>query len=387
MMKKDYLKIARLISREKLGIITASEKTELEEMLLHDAEYHDIYDSIEEISVEDKYQQRLAMDNHVSWNRLNERIKTAQRRRKIRRISWTAAAAVIVVGCLWLFRFMPERPEKVLSLYETILPGEQKAILWLVDGRKVELKKMQSMLIETEEGSIHIDSVGVVCGEESERSAISGTNYNKLVIPRGGEYHIVLADGTDVWLNSETELRFPLQFDGESRQVYVRGEAYFDVKADPERPFIVRTAAGDVKVLGTSFGILNYDTTTLVATLEIGLISYVGESRSEVVIHPGEQLTYTLGDESPRVKKVNTRLYTAWKDNLFCFEEQRLSEIMEILTRWYDLEVRFESEELKDVELSGTLNRYSDVRPLLNLFELGAHVKFEIKGNIIIVRK
>lgn len=169
--------------------------------------------------------------------------------------------------------------------------------------------------------------------------------------------------------------------------MYLKGEAYFDVKTNPDKPFIVNTAAGDVKVLGTAFDVEVYDTTTMVATLERGAISYVHGSLSEIVLRPGEQLTYKTGSNQPRVSKVNTRLYTAWKDHLFCFEEQRLSEIMTILARWYDLKVRFDSEELKNVELSGTLDKYSDVSPLLNLFELGTNVKFEIEGNVVTVKK
>ena len=223
--------------------------------------------------------------------------------------------------------------------------------------------------------------------DESQFVQMQEIEYNVLTTSKQGNIKVTLYDGSHVWLNAGSELRYPNAFVGNKRIVYLKGEAFFEVAKDAVHPFIVNTAAGDVKVLGTGFDVAVYDSTTMIATLERGAISYVHESQPEIVLRPGEQLTYKIGNELPRVCKVNTRLYTAWKDHLFCFEEQRLSEIMVVLARWYDLKVQFDSEDLKNVELSGTLDKYSDVRPLLNLFELGTNVKFEIEDNVVIVRK
>lgn len=330
-----------------------------------------------------KREEQRRFDADAAFGKLRRR----NRRRVMMRVGSVAASVAILLGALWIFGEDPELPVKVASERKVIVPGERKAVLVLNDGRELDLKEVLATKIETVGGIIRIDSAGVICGEETGEVFAEENSYNKLIIPRGGEYHLVLSDGTDVWLNSETELHFPVQFKGDSRQVYLKGEAYFDVKRDSGKPFIVNTAAGDIKVLGTAFAVEVYDTTTMVATLERGSISYLHESQPEVVLRPGEQLTYKEGGNMPRVSKVNTKLYTAWKDHLFCFEEQRLSEIMIVLARWYDLKVRFESEELKNVELSGTLDKYSDVRPLLNLFELGTDVKFEINDNEVIVKK
>lgn len=329
-----------------------------------------------------KREEQRRFDADAAFGKLRRR----NHRRVIVRVGSVAASVAVLLGMIWLFQQEPEQPGNISSVQRAIVPGERKAVLVLNDGRTLDLKEVRSSKIETAEGIIHIDSVGVVCSEETGEVAAED-GFNKLIIPRGGEFHLVLSDGTNVWLNSETELHFPVQFKGDSRQVYLKGEAYFDVKNNPGKPFIVNTIAGDVKVLGTAFDIQVYDTSTIVATLERGAISYLHESQPEIVLRPGEQLTYKTGDKLPRVSKVNTKLYTAWKDHLFCFEEQRLSEIMVILARWYDLKVRFDSEELKNVELSGTLDKYSDVRPLLNLFELGTDVKFEINDNEVIVKK
>lgn len=346
--------------------------------------------------MEERIVERLSRPGYLQQKREEQRrfdadaafgkLKKRNRRRAVIQVSAVAASVAILLGVAWMLQVEPESVKNAPLTKKVIVPGERKAVLVLNDGRELDLKETRATRIETVEGVIHIDSVGVIRGEESGEG-VAEDNYNKLIIPRGGEYHLVLSDGTNVWLNSETELRFPIHFKGDARQVYLKGEAYFDVKPNPAKPFIVSTAAGDVKVLGTAFDVEVYDTTMMVATLERGAISYVHESLSEIVLRPGEQLTYKTGSNHPRVSKVNTRLYTAWKDHLFCFEEQRLSDIMAILARWYDLKVRFMSEDLKSVELSGTLDKYVDVSKLLRLFELGANVKFEIEGNVVTVKK
>lgn len=315
------------------------------------------------------------------------KLRKRNRHRLVVRVGMAAASVVILLGSFWLVRENMEMKERMPLAKQEIIPGVRKAVLLLEDGRKFELKDSLPVKIETEKGVIRVDSTGVVLGTVVEDGERGEEGYNTLSIPRGGEYHLILSDGTSVWLNSETELCFPMQFKGASRQVYLKGEAYFDVKSNPRKPFIVKTSAGNVKVLGTAFDVMIYDTTRLVATLERGAISYAGNLQPEVVLRPGEQLTHSVRNNQVRVEKVNTRIYTAWKDNLFCFEEQRLDEIMVVLARWYNLEVRFEVEELKGVELSGTLDKYSDVGLLLKFFELGTNVKFDVQGNIVIVRK
>lgn len=331
----------------------------------------------------EKVREQSRFDAEAAFGRLRRR----NRRRLAVRVGMIAASVAIVLGGFWLFTGEPEVTPRLPLAKQVIIPGARRAMLVLDDGQSVELKDSLPVRVETKGGVIQIDSVGAVSGYMEEGDAVKNVKYNKLVIPRGGEYHMILPDGTAVWLNSETELHFPVQFSGDRREVFLRGEAYFDVKGDARKPFVVKTAAGNVNVLGTAFDVSIYDTTTLVATLERGSISFDNEEQTEVVIRPGEQLTYTEKNGQVRVEKVNTRLYTAWKDQLFCFEEQRLDEIMTVLSRWYNLDVRFEAEELKRVELSGTLDKYSDVLPLLNLFELGTNVKFEIHGNTIVVKK
>lgn len=321
-----------------------------------------------------------------------EKLHRRNQRRILVRVGSVAAIFLLFVGAIMMYTSNLSPEKDSLTLVEktnsSFQPGSNKAILELADGREFLLDDTLRTKIETAAGVVEIDSAGVVyaMGNDSllgERQQ----EFHTMRIPRGGEFHLVLSDGTQVWLNSETELRFPVHFSDSKREIYLKGEAYFDVVSDAKRPFIVGTSMGAIKVLGTAFNVSIYNEKSIAATLERGAISYQSEGGKELLIKPGEQLIYDDNMVTPVIRKVNTRLYTAWKDNLFCFEEQCLEEIMTTLARWYDFQVEFESEELKHVELSGTLEKYSDIQSLLKLFELSTNVKFEIRDKNIYVRK
>lgn len=315
------------------------------------------------------------------------RLKRRNNRRRMVWIGSVAASLILLLGLGMLIRSMSERETEVLVQNRTIAPGQHRATLKLADGRVVTLGDSVCSPIQTEEGILHVEAARVNCGEDTTVNNETTVAYNTLAIPRGGEYQLTLSDGTQVWLNSETELRFPVRFAGNERKVYLKGEAYFDVKKDSLKPFRVQTELGNIEVLGTAFNVSVYSDNEIAATLESGAISYNREGQKGVRIRPGEQLTYVRGQAEAEVRKVNTRLYTAWKDHLFCFEEQRLDRIMEILARWYDFQVVFDSEELRKLEFSGTLDKYSDIRPLLDLFSLGSRITFDIRGDTIVVKK
>lgn len=307
--------------------------------------------------------------------------------RRIQWGGWAAAVILLMMGIGFIFHPQTHSPVVPVAVNTDLIPGGRKAILTLSDGQVVKLGDTIQDPIRTEEGILKIDSLRIACNADTAELSPMRNTYNKLSIPRGGEYQLTLSDGTQVWLNSETELRFPLRFTGNERRVFLKGEAYFDVRNNQAKPFIVATDMGEIRVYGTAFNISAYGKESIAATLERGSISYQTDDLGEVMIRPGEQLTYSRGEKAPEVREVNTRLYTAWKDHLFCFENQRLEQIMEILARWYDFHVIFETEELRQLEFSGTLDKYSDVRPLLDLFALGSRINFNIRGDTIIVKR
>ena len=302
------------------------------------------------------------------------------RRPLYRRLKWWyGGAAAIVLLAIAVWSALPggtdrQEPQTARTKQE-IVPGETKAVLTLAGGQQVEVCRAEA----TRTGNVFVDTKGQYVTPAAD------TTWHTLTIPAGGEFRYTLADGTEVWLNSASELRFPATFTDKERRIRLRGEAFFDVKKDTCRPFIVALPEGDITVYGTRFVVASYQNTPLSAVLVQGSISFRAADGQNVRLRPEERLTYETGSGEMRVEKVDVTLYTAWIDKMFIFRGQPLGEIMTTLARWYDLDITFTDRQLRDIRLSGRLNRYQDVRILLHTFEETAGIRFGISGRNIVV--
>ena len=202
----------------------------------------------------------------------------------------------------------------------------------------------------------------------------------------GGLYELELSDGTRVWLNSVSQLRYPVQFAGNERKVYLSGEAYFDVQRDTTRPFIVSSDGMDVRVYGTEFNVTAYEGEPLRTVLVNGKVGMQARSSEEIFLHPGEMGKYHAEAQKIEVQAVNTRLYTAWKDGTFAFNNETIEQIMGRLSRWYDLNVFYANEEVKSQVVDGIIPQVNNVGDILHLIEGTATVRFELKGNTVVVK-
>ena len=206
--------------------------------------------------------------------------------------------------------------------------------------------------------------------------------YNKLSVPKGGEYRIELEDGTKVWINSASRLRYPVVFSGDTREVYLEGEAYFEVRRDSSRPFIVHAGDQRVTVLGTSFGMTCYanevnDYTTLVS----GKVKVeLQQGKQAFVLKPGTQVEYNKESGMVRERRVDVAEFVAWKEGKYVFKQKR---ILSTLSRWYDFEVFYQNSEMKEVLFSGELRRFDDFNYLLQLIERTSDVKFIIDKKVV----
>ena len=208
---------------------------------------------------------------------------------------------------------------------------------------------------------------------------------HKLNIPRGGEFFVCLSDGTKVWLNSESELKYASEFVGEERRVYLTGEAYFEVAHNPNKPFFVESKNLQIQVLGTSFGVRVYkDEDYALTTLEEGQVN-IHTATSSVTLKPGEQAK--LHDNEITVNKVNTCSYTAWRNGKYIFINEPLGNIMKTLARWYDINIFYTSSKLEQIQFTGELIRYKNIEELLSKFEILEKVKFEIRNNTVTIKE
>lgn len=312
--------------------------------------------------------------------------------RKSRRMTlrWSVAASIILLVGLFVGRTVTEWRDlddaRVLAKTERNVPGA-KAELILSTGERVVLDRKNVTIEGLNEMGIRNDSV---TGLDYATAKVEGKEimYNTMRIPVGGFYQLALSDGSKVWLNSMTELRFPVTFTGEQRKVYLTGEAYFEVTHDSVHPFIVETPDGmEVKVYGTEFNMNTYEKGVVQTVLVKGKVGVRGGVLGkEVVLAPEQMAVYREKTGEIQVENVDPYKYVAWKDGEFVFERETIEEIMERLSRWYDVKVFYSDESLKQKRFTGAISRYKDIEQVLHLIEGPATLHFEIKGNVVTVQ-
>ena len=315
------------------------------------------------------------------------------RKRRIIHYWPVAASVVLLVGVFVGFalnEWSQMKTDQGIAQTERIVPGV-KAELILSTGERVCLAQRSEFIEGMKESGIRNDSlaglnyVGAkIQGKEIGEEIV----YNTMQIPVGGFYQLKLADGTKVWLNSLTQLRFPVTFAGEERKVYLTGEAYFEVARDSVHPFIVATDEGmEVKVYGTEFNVDTYRKGTVKTTLVNGKVGIrVSATGEEVRLSPNQMALFTKATQSIQVENVDPYGAIAWKDGKFVFEDEPIEEIMERLSRWYDVKVFYANERIKKHTFTGIITRFADISDVLHLMEETAAVEFRIQGDTVTVK-
>lgn len=325
-----------------------------------------------------------APDLKAQWNMLQQRVR---RDRKIQQVRWFSAVAAVVIilfGITFLLRpssvpeqkIMPELKPPVVQL-----AGEKSVRLIMENGREIALST-RGILPDRIPGveRICVDSLEGIRYTDSKKKK---TEYHTLEIPRGAEYMVILDDGTEVWLNAESILRYPTHFDGEERVVELLGEGYFEVKQDPERPFIVRTAQVDARVLGTEFNVQAYEHQPVNVTLVEGSVAVKEKVGEEIILKPGENANLTGGVLS--VEKVDVQLYTSWKEGFFYYEDVRLEDLLSELGRWYDFTVFFQNPEARDYRFKFWADRKENFESVISRLSETATVTLLINDRNVVV--
>lgn len=216
-------------------------------------------------------------------------------------------------------------------------------------------------------------------GKDTLTGQSVGVKYNTLIVPRGGEFSLELADGTRVWLNAESRLRYPVAFMGKERKVEMEGEVYFEVVKNNEKPFIVTVNGVDIRVLGTSFNVSAYQE-EVVTTLVEGKVQ-LKRGDEQVVLSPNQQAIWS--DDKFKVKQVDACNYVLWKEGIFYFEDVDLERILDDMARWYNVNIFYMNPTLKKMKFSVEIKRYEDINEILRRIEQTKRVKFEIKDRTI----
>ena len=260
------------------------------------------------------------------------------------------------------------------------------AVLQLSDGREVPLNS--TAIIQEQEGVvIKNDSSRVL--DYTLATTKSEPLYNTITVPAGGEFQVLLSDGSSVRLNSCSALTYPVPFTGDVREVKLTGEAYFDVTKS-DKPFIVKMADIDVRVLGTSFNLSGYTTNQDVSvTLVSGEVTvHNHQLQQDFNITPGMRFEYNRENHQVKMTEVDPELYISWMKGKFWFEDMRLEDIMVTLNRWYDCTVSYSDDALRDLRFTGAAEKDRSASYLLELIEMITEVKFQVDGkHILITRK
>jgi transmembrane sensor len=367
-----------------------------------DAETKELFDMVASGDVEEHFKERTAGIYNASSTQsdlaaderreiLSNILEHDPVRRPATRWRWVAAAIgaiVISVTALYFYQ-LPVAPQTIVK-NSVIAPGGTKAVLQLADGSKVELDSASAVGIPKQGATQIVNAAGKISYQRSGES--SEQLFNTILTPRGGQYQIQLSDGSKVWLNALSSLRYPTDFSGAERVVELTGEAYFEIAKNNNNgksmPFKVRTPSGvEVEVLGTHFNIMAYEEEPAIkTTLLEGSVKITSADHTSALLEPSQQAQITKEGRVAILKNYNVNQAVAWKNNLFVFKNTELDVIMRQVSRWYDVEVVYK-DDVRSRQFIGRMSRMENASEVLDLLKLTGAVDFEIQGRKILVKK
>ena len=294
-----------------------------------------------------------------------------------RYVAAAASVAVIVGSVFMLERENVKEPEKVVS-------GKPQAVLVLSSGERIGLTKESACIVEQDSSVVKVDTAGRI--EYVRNTTDTSEIFNKILVPRGGEYVVTLSDGTKVWLDAESELEYPVKFVSNGREVKLKGRAYFEVKKDIDRPFSVSAGEFRLRVYGTEFNMDVYQGDSVRVVLVNGMVGFKANAATpEYHLKPGQLGNANMLTGKVEICDVDSYPYVAWKNREIVFADERLETILDELSRWYDVSCFYSQERLKNIRYSLDVERYDDVSGVLNKLEKTGLVRFHVVGKSITV--
>ena len=383
-MINQHFYIARLIARYLSDEIGEEEQAELTRWRNESSENERLFQEIcKEENIKQNMQKRQTFHAADGWEGVQRKIQRHRFRHRILNICKYAAIFIfpVAIATVAIYKSGNE-PQPLSQVEEQIVPGGKKAVLILDNGEAIDLKSTSGVELKEKDGTvIQVDST-VLNYQQAPARTSEKLAYNKVNVPRGGEYQLTLSDGSKVQLNSMSSIRFPVQFAQDCRLVELEGEAYFEVSKTGQ-PFIVQTKGMKIEVLGTTFNISAYANEEYQTTLVSGSVKVQTENGSNRILKPSEQACITPGSNQINVRNVDTAFYTSWIHGKINFKDQRLDDIMKTLARWYDMDVVYENEATKELRFGCYVNRYNEITPLVKLLEQTGRVTVTVEGKTI----
>lgn len=391
-------RIQFLLTKYRFDRLSTAEMEELNAYILQETNEDTINKYLDNSLMDLKEDDELAIDaNKIYQNILShplflqELIKRRKYKQQIRYYAKIAAVFVLVTLSIGAYFYLNKStvtsPLVVQQVEGKINPGGNKAILSTSKGLEVPLSEGHHEVMVKEGEMTYADGSRVIATSSSQDRQIRD-NYYQLKTPRGGQYQVKLEDGTQVYLNAASSLKYPTRFGEESRTVELTGEAYFEIAADRDRPFYVISQNQKITVLGTKFNVSAYEDEPLITTTLMEGAVRVGSliNNKSQQLKPGQQSIYSLSDGRLSVQPANMRTVSAWYRGYFDFTDQNIRSVMPQIARWYDVEVVFQSA-VSDQLLEGDVSRFDKVEDVLAVLSAIGAADFQVKGRKIIVNK
>jgi len=372
--------ILALLKKYQEGTLSNEDKDKVDAWYLHKASNSNL--QLNEYELEDSYQylkSNLPLKQEIKVIRIWPRVAVA------------ASIAILLGTGIFYFTKTKEQPVQVAEKPQEIAPGGNRGILTLSNGKQIVLADISAKDTIAKEGeedevTIKMGANGVITyiiNPNTDTSKAGANLFNTLSTPTGGQYNIVLADGTKVYLNAVSSIKYPTQFNGDQRIVELDGEAYFEVAKNKNKPFIVKSGDQDIEVLGTHFNVHAYDNESVVKTTLLEGSVAVSYKNQKAILKPGQQSNVSDKFTKITIKQVDTEAAIAWKNGRFKFDNADLKTVMRQLERWYGIKVEYRGD-VSDVRFNGGTFMNKNLSEVLKVLEL-SNIKFKVEGKTIIV--
>ncbi|MFR4038033.1 MAG: FecR family protein [Butyricimonas faecalis] len=379
----QYLFIAKLICKERIAGLDNSEKRQLDSWRSESKEKEHVFLNLQRISTEELEKRYDGVDVDLKWKSFKKRQQ--QRKRNIRvGVAVVASICLLITSALWLW--LGTLGEERVVLAEQ---GRQNNVcLVLSTGEVVDISNVGQDEVKLDKGTKLYEGnrLEYVQPDSLHKKELE---FNQLIIPKGTFYHLVLSDGTKVWLNADSKIKYPVSFGQDKREVSLRGEGYFEVAKDSARPFIMSTDKMDVKVLGTTFDVNTYeDEGKSFVVLVEGLVEVSAGKGESRIITPGYMAEVDMHDVQAKihVSKCDTEHYIAWKSGNFSFRNASLTEILKRVSRYYDVTV-IREQVFEEEYYTGDVSSDVSLESLLAVIESSTSVSFKVERKIVYVQK
>ncbi|MGX5816726.1 FecR family protein [Chitinophaga lutea] len=389
----DQHRINYLLQRYAAGTLTDAERQELAQWLEQPGK-EALAARIAAMMGEEKATSYTSHEqtSRETFGRIMSADKELRRSIQPARRRWLAAAAVLFLGISAGTGFLLNRAEKPAAVVQTTPvklekdPGRNTAVLYLADNSVVELDSAGNGLVAAQGGARVMLANGQVAYLPQPGDALHGPAYNRIATPRGGEFKIVLPDGTKVWLNAASSLKFPTAFTGAKREVELTGEAYLEVAEDKAHPFEVKIRDVNVSVVGTQFNIMGYeDESGIVTTLVSGAVRVTAPGNSPKMLSPGQHAVVENKTGALYVEKADVDDAIAWKNGIIHYERVNIRQIMRQVSRWYDVDVEYRGN-VANMDFTCTVSRKDKLSKLIALLEMTGAVHFTMEHNTVVVQ-